>query len=99
MQAAPKIGFRILFATHLTVCNAKLGPSGSLLLSRSTLAFHASCRFIPAHRIGLLSPVEIIGELLPTSRFIVTHSQAYAFAAIVSVGQQEQEGNPLATTS
>ncbi len=28
------------------------GPSGSLLLSRRTLAFPASCRFIPAHRIG-----------------------------------------------
>src|SRR6202453_194410 len=25
------------------------GPSGSLLLSRRTLAFPASCRFIPAH--------------------------------------------------
>jgi hypothetical protein len=28
------------------------GPSGSLLLSRRTLAFPASCRFIPAHCIG-----------------------------------------------
>ena len=27
-------------------------PSGSLLLSRRTLAFPASCRFIPEHRIG-----------------------------------------------
>ena len=31
------------------------GPSGSLLLSRRTLVFPASCRFIPAHRNGLLS--------------------------------------------
>jgi hypothetical protein len=29
------------------------GPSGSLLLSRRTLAFPASCRFIPAHYKGL----------------------------------------------
>jgi hypothetical protein len=28
------------------------GPSGSLLLSRRTLTFPASCRFIPAHCIG-----------------------------------------------
>src|ERR1700747_3115746 len=28
------------------------GPSGSLLLSRRTLSFPASCRFIPAHYIG-----------------------------------------------
>src|SRR5215469_8170921 len=28
------------------------GPSGSLFLSRRTLAFPASCRFIPAHCIG-----------------------------------------------
>src|SRR5258708_2067404 len=28
------------------------GPSGSLLLSRRTLAFPASCRFIPAHWVG-----------------------------------------------
>src|ERR1700738_1272294 len=28
------------------------GPSGSLLLSRRTLAFPASCRFIPAHCLG-----------------------------------------------
>ena len=28
------------------------GPSGSLLLSRRTLAFPASCRFIPAHCVG-----------------------------------------------
>src|ERR1700678_2426516 len=31
------------------------GPSGSLLLSRRTLPFPASCRFIPAHCIGDLS--------------------------------------------
>src|SRR3981081_248179 len=38
------------------------GPSGSLLLSRRTLAFPASCRFIPAHCIGddaLIQPAEI----------------------------------------
>jgi hypothetical protein len=34
------------------------GPSGSLLLSRRTLAFPASCRFIPAHCIGDLSPTD-----------------------------------------
>src|ERR1700738_922370 len=28
------------------------GPNGSLLLSRRTLSFPASCRFIPAHCIG-----------------------------------------------
>src|ERR1700677_5086482 len=35
------------------------GPSGSLLLSRRTLSFLASCRFIPAHCIGDLSLTEI----------------------------------------
>jgi hypothetical protein len=35
------------------------GPSGSLLLSRRTLAFPASCRFIPAHCIGDFSCIEI----------------------------------------
>jgi len=30
------------------------GPSGSLLLPRRTLSFPTSCRFIPAHRVGLL---------------------------------------------
>ena len=34
------------------------GPSGSLLLSRRTLAFPASCRFIPAHWFGDLPLVE-----------------------------------------
>jgi hypothetical protein len=34
-------------------------PSGSLLLSRRTLAFPASCRFIPAHCIGDLSPTDV----------------------------------------
>jgi len=34
------------------------GPSGLLLLSRRTLAFPASCRFIPAHCIGLLSTTD-----------------------------------------
>ena len=34
------------------------GPSGSLLLPRRTLAFPASCRFIPAHRIGDHSLIE-----------------------------------------
>src|SRR3981081_1869764 len=34
------------------------GPSGSLLLSRRTLSFPASCRFIPAHCNGDLSPTE-----------------------------------------
>jgi hypothetical protein len=33
------------------------GPSGSLLLSRRTLSFPASCRFIPAHCIGDLAQV------------------------------------------
>src|SRR5882757_1332483 len=32
------------------------GPSGSLLLSRRTLSFPASCRFIPAHCIGDFAP-------------------------------------------
>src|SRR4030088_1555015 len=34
------------------------GPSGSLLLSRRTLSFPASCRFIPAHRIGDFASTE-----------------------------------------
>jgi hypothetical protein len=34
------------------------GPSGSLLLSRRTLAFPASCRFIPAHCIGDLPLID-----------------------------------------
>ncbi len=34
------------------------GPSGSLLLSRRTLAFPASCRFSPAHCIGDLTAPE-----------------------------------------
>ena len=34
------------------------GPSGSLLLSRRTLPFPASCRFIPAHCIGDLAETE-----------------------------------------
>ena len=34
------------------------GPSGSLLLSRRTLSFPASCRFIPAHYIGDNPPIE-----------------------------------------
>ena len=34
------------------------GPSGSLLLSRRTLSFPASCRFIPAHCIGDLASTE-----------------------------------------
>ena len=36
------------------------GPSGSLLLSRRTLAFPASCRFIPAHCIGDLAPIVVV---------------------------------------
>jgi hypothetical protein len=32
-------------------------PSGSLLLSREALSSSASCRFIPAHRYGDVSPV------------------------------------------
>ena len=38
------------------------GPSGSLLLSRRTLASPASCRFIPAHRIGDLSSTEVLSS-------------------------------------
>src|ERR1700722_11590897 len=34
------------------------GPSGSLLLSRRTLSFPASCRFSPAHCIGDLAPIQ-----------------------------------------
>src|SRR5271168_3511024 len=36
------------------------GPSGSLLLSRRTLAFPASCRFIPAHCIGDYSLIQTV---------------------------------------
>jgi hypothetical protein len=42
------------------------GPSGSLLLSRRTLPFPASCRFSPAHRIGDLSLIEkLLCEFAP----------------------------------
>src|SRR5439155_5317285 len=34
------------------------GPSGSLLLSRRTLSFPASCRFIPAHCEGDFSSID-----------------------------------------
>jgi hypothetical protein len=42
-----------VYASLLTSRSAtqNSGPSGSLLLSRRTLAFPASCRFIPAHCI------------------------------------------------
>ena len=53
------------------------GPSGSLLLSRRTLSFPASCRFIPAHRIALLAPVtcRARGRTKDASRFHVAHWQ------------------------
>src|SRR6202043_281815 len=35
------------------------GPSGSLLLSRRTLSFPASCRFSPAHCIGDYASTEV----------------------------------------
>ena len=44
------------FAVHLAMQNS--WPSGSLLLSRGTLSFPASCRFIPAHCIGDLATTE-----------------------------------------
>src|SRR5215813_2904820 len=37
------------FVGSLTVATQDSRPSGSLLLSRETLSFSASCRFIPAH--------------------------------------------------
>ncbi len=43
---------------HLAYPTQNSGPSGSLLLSRRTLPFPASCRFIPAHCIGDLSSIE-----------------------------------------
>src|ERR1039458_6220963 len=42
------------------------GPSGSLLLSRRTLSFPASCRFSPAHCIGDYASSEIKAERLVT---------------------------------
>ena len=39
------------------------GPSGSLLLSRRTLAFPASCRFIPAHCIGDYALIKITSDV------------------------------------
>jgi hypothetical protein len=39
--------------------NAKLGAEWSLLLSRRTLAFPASCRFIPAHILRDFASTEI----------------------------------------
>ena len=49
-----------VYASHCTSrCSTQnSGPSGSLLLSRRTLAFPASCRFIPAHWFGDLPLVE-----------------------------------------
>ena len=38
------------------------GPSGSLFLSRRTLSFPASCRFIPAHCIGDLAQVQKVPD-------------------------------------
>jgi hypothetical protein len=48
-QSPPRLFPCLRFAVSLTVPNAKLGPSGSLLLTRENFAFSASCRFIPAH--------------------------------------------------
>jgi len=44
------------------------GPSGSLLLSRRTLSFPASCRFIPAHCIGDFATTEAAS--VPISRHL-----------------------------
>src|ERR1700761_5450111 len=44
------------------------GPSGLLLLSRRTLAFPASCRFIPAHCIGDLALIEIAAHVIQLTR-------------------------------
>src|SRR5215813_14483467 len=44
------------FVGSLTVATQDSRPSGSLLLSRETLSFSASCRFIPAHCYGDFSP-------------------------------------------
>src|ERR1700678_4597885 len=56
------------------------GPSGSLLLSRRTLSFPASCRFIPAHCIGLLTPFEIVSaRSLPIVRIIGARQKTGAF--------------------
>ena len=44
------------------------GPSGSLLLSRRTLAVPASCRFIPAHRTGDLSPNDKTEKVVRSER-------------------------------
>src|SRR5215813_1769581 len=44
------------FVGSLTVATQDSRPSGSLLLSRETLSFSASCRFIPAHCNRDVSP-------------------------------------------
>src|SRR5277367_6136335 len=61
------------------------GPSGSLLLSRRTLSFPDSCRFIPAHRIGDDALVEIaLGvELLRFGGTWTRLSQAVYIEAVV----------------
>jgi hypothetical protein len=53
------------------------GPSGSLLLSRRTLSFPASCRFIPAHCIGDLALV--VNIELPTDEMIVSRKSRRIF--------------------
>ena len=45
------------------------GPSGSLLLSRRTLSFPASCRFIPAHCIGDNALFEICARRASISKY------------------------------
>jgi hypothetical protein len=59
--------FGVEYPAHLSSVYASLStsryptqdsrPSGSLLLSRETLSFSASCRFSPAHRNGDLTPI------------------------------------------
>src|SRR5262252_3941868 len=50
------------FVGSLAVATQDSRPSGSLLLSRETLSFSASCRFIPAHRNRDFSQLTIVGH-------------------------------------
>jgi hypothetical protein len=64
---------RLLPPVYASPCTSRCttqnsGPSGSLLLSRGTLAFPASCRFSPAHCIGDFASIENTERLTDEKR-------------------------------
>ena len=63
----PEGGFIFFYASLCTSrCSAQnSGPGESLVLSRKTLAFSTSCRFIPAHkRTHFFQTVKVIAAIL-----------------------------------